>query len=165
MDMEVNFERERRKNRINQCYNCQKFGHSVTNCHVEAVCRHCAGPHESRQHPKEDVPEPSKCANCDGQHESNCRGCPRFPSKEKTGNHEYRRHPQPQRPTRTREALPQPGRGSLEELLLAMDELRDLVIKRPILANMISLKNIAELEAEAEEAFTRIKEAASRPMI
>ncbi|KAG5893511.1 hypothetical protein JTB14_031654 [Gonioctena quinquepunctata] len=42
MGMEVKFEHQRKKKRIGQCYNCQKFGHSAANCHAEAVFRHCA---------------------------------------------------------------------------------------------------------------------------
>ncbi|KAG5877912.1 hypothetical protein JTB14_011626 [Gonioctena quinquepunctata] len=31
-DMEVIFEYKRKKKRIGQCYNCQRFGHSAQNC-------------------------------------------------------------------------------------------------------------------------------------
>ncbi|KAG5884055.1 hypothetical protein JTB14_037460 [Gonioctena quinquepunctata] len=81
-DMEVHFEHQRRKNRIGQCYNCQKFGHSAYNCKAEPVCRHCAGNHESRAHDKDDV-GPNKCSNCEGPHKSNFQGCPAFPSMER----------------------------------------------------------------------------------
>ncbi|KAG5891400.1 hypothetical protein JTB14_018457 [Gonioctena quinquepunctata] len=92
-DIEVQFEHQRRKRRIGQCYNCQKFGHSAYNCKAEPVCRHCAGKHESRAHDKDDV-GPNKCNNCEGPHKSNFRGCPAFPSMEKKD--EKRSHHLPQ---------------------------------------------------------------------
>ncbi|KAG5891146.1 hypothetical protein JTB14_005481 [Gonioctena quinquepunctata] len=53
LNLEVKFDHQRRKNRISQCYNCQKFGHRAANCHAEAVCRHCAENHGSRQRMKQ----------------------------------------------------------------------------------------------------------------
>ncbi|KAG5865252.1 hypothetical protein JTB14_038015 [Gonioctena quinquepunctata] len=47
-DIEVRFELQRKKKRIGQCYNCQRFGHSAYNCKADPVCRHCAGKHVSR---------------------------------------------------------------------------------------------------------------------
>ncbi|KAG5867374.1 hypothetical protein JTB14_008490 [Gonioctena quinquepunctata] len=80
-DMEVRFEHQRRKKRIGQCYNCQRFGQGLQ-LKAEPVCRHCAGKHESRAHDKDDV-GPNKCGNCEGPHKSNYRGCPDFPINEK----------------------------------------------------------------------------------
>ncbi|KAG5862496.1 hypothetical protein JTB14_036195 [Gonioctena quinquepunctata] len=143
-DIEVHFEHQRKKKRIGQCYNCQKFGHSASNCKAEPVCRHCAGNHESRAHDKDDV-GPNKCSNCEGPHKSNFRGCPAFPLTEKKDRNE-------EPPPPPRRARPPRNLGNnntskitenseLNELITAMDELKDLIIRRPILAELIQLKH------------------------
>ncbi|KAG5878670.1 hypothetical protein JTB14_028266 [Gonioctena quinquepunctata] len=53
-EMQVSFEYQRRRKRLGQCYNCQRFGHSASNCRADPVCRHCAGDHESIQHNKDE---------------------------------------------------------------------------------------------------------------
>ncbi|KAG5863867.1 hypothetical protein JTB14_031620 [Gonioctena quinquepunctata] len=146
MDVQVKFEHQRKRARTGQCYNCQKFGHTAHTCRSTAVCRHCAGNHESRAHPNE-VNSPSKCSNCSGEHKSNYRGCPKFPKYENKERNNIRRPPRPPRPqedtnngnkaknSRTTED------ESLRDLLAAMDELRELILRRPILAGLIQLKN------------------------
>ncbi|KAG5870978.1 hypothetical protein JTB14_006705 [Gonioctena quinquepunctata] len=143
-DMEVHFEHQRKKKRTGQCFNCQKFEHSAYNCKAEPVCRHCAGNHESRAHNKDDV-GPNKCNNCEGPHKSNFRGCPAFPSmRKKDGNKEP---PPPPRRARTPSNLGNnntpriPESSDLNELIIAMDEFKDLIIRRPILASLIQLKH------------------------
>ncbi|KAG5884056.1 hypothetical protein JTB14_037461 [Gonioctena quinquepunctata] len=115
-------------------------------CDIEAepVCRHCAGKHESRAHDKDDV-GPNKCNNCEGPHKSNFRGCPAFPPMEKKD--EKKEPPPPPRRARTPRNLgnnniPRTSENStLNELLTAMDELKELLIRRPILAGLIQLKH------------------------
>ncbi|KAG5868861.1 hypothetical protein JTB14_011689 [Gonioctena quinquepunctata] len=139
-EMEVRFEPRRPRKRVGQCYNCQKFGHNAYNCNADPVCRHCAGPHESRQHIQE-AETPNKCGNCGGPHKSNYRGCPNFPISEKKERPPLPRHTRPIRSTR-KEKTPEISENSmLKELLAAMDELRDLIIRRPVLAGMIQLEN------------------------
>ncbi|KAG5879701.1 hypothetical protein JTB14_006486 [Gonioctena quinquepunctata] len=95
MDVQVKFEHQRKRARTGQCYNCQEFGHTAHTCRYMAVCRHCAGNHESRAHPNEDN-IPSKCSNCGGEHKSNYQGCPKFPIYEKKERNNTRRPPRPQ---------------------------------------------------------------------
>ncbi|KAG5865871.1 hypothetical protein JTB14_016490 [Gonioctena quinquepunctata] len=138
--MEVRFEYQRKKRRIGQCYNCQRFGHSAYNSKAEPVCRHCAGKHESRAYNEDDV-GPNKCGNCEGPHKSNYRGCPDFPVKEKKDLPPPPRRARPPRNTGNENNLEMSENSPLRELLSAMDELRDLIIRRPLLAGLIQLKN------------------------
>ncbi|KAG5865254.1 hypothetical protein JTB14_038017 [Gonioctena quinquepunctata] len=140
-DIKVKFEFRRKKRRIGQCYNCQRFGHSAYNCKADPVCRHCAGSHESRAHNKDDV-GPNKCGNCVGPHKANYRGCPDFPAKEKKGPPPPLKRTRPLRNARNDGNISETSDNStLRELLSAMDELRELIIRRPILAGLIQLKN------------------------
>ncbi|KAG5864401.1 hypothetical protein JTB14_001488 [Gonioctena quinquepunctata] len=102
---------------------------------------HCAGHHESRAHDK-DAEGPNKCSNCGAPHKSNYRGCPDFPREEKD---EKKDPPPPPKRVRTPRG-DNNNTGTLEssalnDLLTAMDELKDLIIRRPILAGLIQLKN------------------------
>ncbi|KAG5865913.1 hypothetical protein JTB14_011382 [Gonioctena quinquepunctata] len=153
MDVNVKFERQRRKVRTSQCYNCQKFGHTAQTCSLPPVCRHCSGQHESRAHPIDQEIE-NKCSNCKGNHKSNYRGCPRYPIvKNNEGTNNARRPLRPPRPQEERKRENQgENPGTIEdkkvrELLAAMDELRELIIRRPILAGLIQLKNCQGAEA------------------
>ena len=60
---------------IQQCFRCQSYGHSFFEC-TEPVekCMRCAGKHriQACTHAHADA----KCANCEGNHSSNYRGCP-----------------------------------------------------------------------------------------
>ncbi|KIJ22827.1 hypothetical protein M422DRAFT_276688 [Sphaerobolus stellatus SS14] len=72
--------------RAPQCFRCQDWGHRATECTGEAHCGKCAGNHETSQHTcSHDNPcshgerctiEPTKCANCNGDHASWIRSCP-----------------------------------------------------------------------------------------
>ncbi|KAG5888235.1 hypothetical protein JTB14_014479 [Gonioctena quinquepunctata] len=84
---------------------------------------------------------PNKCGNCGGPHKSNYRGCSKFPITEKKERPPLPRHTRPIRNTRKEETPEMSENSTLKELLAAMDELRDLLIRRPILAGMIQLKN------------------------
>ena len=61
-------------NRIVQCKNCQEFNHVRTYCHKKPRCVKCAGNHSSSECNKPTT-TPKKCANCDGPHTANYRGC------------------------------------------------------------------------------------------
>ncbi|KAG5881170.1 hypothetical protein JTB14_035677 [Gonioctena quinquepunctata] len=43
--IQVTIEHQKRRRRLGQCYNCQRFGHSASNCKADPNCRHCAGAH------------------------------------------------------------------------------------------------------------------------
>ncbi|KAG5897887.1 hypothetical protein JTB14_000767 [Gonioctena quinquepunctata] len=153
MDVNVKFERQRRKVRTSQCYNCQTFGHTAHTCSLPPVCRHCSGQHESRAHPIDQDIE-NECSNCKGNHKSNYRGCPSYPivkNNEETNNaRRPLRPPRPQEERKRENRRENPGTTEdkkVRELLAAMDELRELIIRRPILAGLIQLKNCQGAEA------------------
>jgi hypothetical protein len=49
-----------------QCFNCQQWGHTQSACGRKARCGECAGPHQTRECPKERV----SCVNCGRAHRS-----------------------------------------------------------------------------------------------
>lgn len=58
--------------RIQQCFNCQNYGHSTPQCVKPIACCYCAGAHIS----KECKGKPAaKCAACGGNHEAYDRKC------------------------------------------------------------------------------------------
>ncbi|CAI6347054.1 unnamed protein product [Macrosiphum euphorbiae] len=58
---------------VTQCYKCQKYGHTSAKCNQEApTCKHCAGPHDSRECSDK---ASKKCANCKGQHIASSATC------------------------------------------------------------------------------------------
>ncbi|KAG5868858.1 hypothetical protein JTB14_011686 [Gonioctena quinquepunctata] len=141
MDVHVKFEHQRKKSRTGQCYNCQKFGHTAYTCNLTPVCRHCAGQHESRAHPKDNIP--NKCSNCNGDHKSNYRGCPEYPRiNNNDEKNNIRRPPRPPRPQENNNSGRLAENFPFEELLAALNELTEFIKRRPILANFISLKDI-----------------------
>lgn len=58
-----------------QCFRCQSFGHSSTNCNHPPRCVKCAGTHLTRECDRAAVEAPS-CANCSGAHPANFSKCP-----------------------------------------------------------------------------------------
>ena len=56
-----------------QCKNCQRWGHTKSNCHKEPRCDKCAGKHTTLKctKPKE---TPPKCYNCGKNHPANYWG-------------------------------------------------------------------------------------------
>ncbi|XP_060855471.1 uncharacterized protein LOC132933171 [Metopolophium dirhodum] len=58
---------------ITQCYKCQKYGHTSAKCKQEtSTCKHCAGPHDSRECSDK---ANKKCINCKGQHTASSAAC------------------------------------------------------------------------------------------
>ncbi|KAE9523072.1 hypothetical protein AGLY_016526 [Aphis glycines] len=60
-----------------QCHTCQRFGHGSRNCGNSPRCVKCAGSHCTTEctKPRDQTPT---CANCNGVHTANFRGCPSF---------------------------------------------------------------------------------------
>ncbi|KAG5884600.1 hypothetical protein JTB14_002253 [Gonioctena quinquepunctata] len=142
--------------RKRQCNNGQRFRHRAVNCHAEAVCRHCPRNHESKEHPK-DGDSQSKCANCDGAHESNYRGCPKFPTQE---NKEKPKPKRPPRSPRTKEA--QNNRivenTPLNELLSTLNELKDAgKLRKQGLSNKSQSAVRKEVSSVSTQECTHIK--------
>lgn len=55
-----------------QCYHCQQFGHSHSECQFQQKCVRCSGPHELSECEKKNE---IKCANCNKNHPSCSRSC------------------------------------------------------------------------------------------
>lgn len=70
----VTVEMRRKPNNVPQCYNCQRFGHTKNYCSLKPRCVKCGEQHNHTQCTKNKA-DPPKCANCDGPHPSNYRGC------------------------------------------------------------------------------------------
>ena len=60
---------------VQQCYNCQHFGHSAKNCKPKIKCAICGEGHSHKGCPNREKQQP-KCANCEGPHAANYKGCP-----------------------------------------------------------------------------------------
>ena len=62
---------------VQQCYNCQNFGHSAKNCKAKIKCVICGEGHSHKGCPNREKQQP-KCANCKGPHVANYKGCPAY---------------------------------------------------------------------------------------
>ena len=62
---------------VQQCYNCQNFGHSAKNCKAKIKCVICGEGHSHNGCPNREKQQP-KCANCKGPHVANYKGCPAY---------------------------------------------------------------------------------------
>lgn len=81
----VRFER-RKSSSTSQCYNCQNFGHSSSNCFRKNRCVKCTTDHKPGECPlpilreNSAVPLNPTCVNCGEAHPANFRGCKAFKS-------------------------------------------------------------------------------------
>jgi hypothetical protein len=66
---------KRSSNRVTQCYNCQKWGHSSLNCGLPARCVKCTDNHPKGECPRTTRDGDAKCCNCGESHSANHRGC------------------------------------------------------------------------------------------
>ena len=69
---------EKYNNEVQQCYNCQTYGHNAFQCLAKPRCVVCAGKHSSRDCPNKGQGEVKRCCNCGGAHTANYGGCPKF---------------------------------------------------------------------------------------
>jgi hypothetical protein len=62
-----------------QCKKCQRYGHTAKTCGMQTRCVRCG---EGHSHKECEVakPAPATCANCNGNHPANFRGCPAYRS-------------------------------------------------------------------------------------
>ncbi|KAL1116789.1 hypothetical protein AAG570_005261 [Ranatra chinensis] len=72
---EVHVEKPRQRREVVQCHRCQGYGHTRNYCHRLVRCVRCAGGHDWRQCEKR-RDSAAVCANCEGDHPANWRGCP-----------------------------------------------------------------------------------------
>lgn len=77
----VKWERfDRARKRLTQCRNCQRYGHSATNCGEKYRCVKCLNEHlpgQCERKSKDDEGSP-KCVNCKKEHAANSRECEEF---------------------------------------------------------------------------------------
>lgn len=109
----VTIEEPRKKKYIPQCLRCQKYGHTRSYCNHAARCVRCGQPHDSSTCTKT-RDTPAKCANCQGEHPANYRGCQtlrdlRAQKKKRINDHE--RVPPPSINPKDFPDLPQPPRS------------------------------------------------------
>jgi hypothetical protein len=58
--------------KVHQCFKCQKFGHSASECRNQVqVCPKCTGHHSLKDCTSDNL----KCANCNGNHPAFSRSC------------------------------------------------------------------------------------------
>lgn len=57
---------------VQQCYNCQMFGHHQRDCDAPVCCKTCGRAHDSRSCPDRDE---VNCRNCGGNHPASFKGC------------------------------------------------------------------------------------------
>ena len=77
----VKWERfDRSRKRMTQCFKCQLFGHTASNCGRDYKCVKCTEMHlpgECKRKSKDQEGSP-KCVNCQGDHTANSHTCPHF---------------------------------------------------------------------------------------
>ncbi|XP_064462126.1 uncharacterized protein LOC135372450 [Ornithodoros turicata] len=59
-----------------RCFKCQRFGHHSQVCRGRLICPKCAG--DGNDHTPESCKNTFRCVNCEGNHPSYSRSCPRF---------------------------------------------------------------------------------------
>nr|CAH7723728.1 unnamed protein product [Callosobruchus chinensis] len=84
--MRVTVEALKKREGPGQCYRCQMFGHSQTNCTGAPRCVRCAGSHRAQECKVPDTHKP-KCVNCAGEHPASYGGCPHRPKARRPGKH------------------------------------------------------------------------------
>ena len=60
------YDSRNRRQRVVQCFKCQKYGHYTSYCNAKShCCRYCAEPHSSDSCTRQMSPEEWKCGNCE----------------------------------------------------------------------------------------------------
>ena len=62
---------------VQQCYNCQCFGHTAKTCRSKTKCLICGEDHHHKGCPNKETKQ-AKCANCKGPHVASYKGCPAY---------------------------------------------------------------------------------------
>jgi hypothetical protein len=108
-------------NNLPQCHNCQRFGHSSYNCHLQPYCVKCGGKHASttckiKLNPENPAATEAliKCCNCNGNHPASYRGCPAYikakaQHAEKSKTKTAPPKPSPQAPEMSKKNFPVPA--------------------------------------------------------
>ena len=64
-----------------RCYKCQKFGHTKFNCTKNEVCNKCGKEDHTGS---QQCTNEEKCVNCQGNHASNDKTCPKWKEEKET---------------------------------------------------------------------------------
>lgn len=87
---------DRARKRLTQCHNCQRYGHSASNCRMQYRCVKCLNSHKPGECPRKSRNDEGSpmCVNCNGEHAANSRVC-KFHSeyKERIERQRTSRHP------------------------------------------------------------------------
>lgn len=75
LNMVVSIEPPRTQKAIPQCERCQRYGHTKKYCHLGPRCVKCPEKHLTADCPRTTKDSNVKCANCQGDHPANYRGC------------------------------------------------------------------------------------------
>ncbi|GFU09193.1 PRE_C2HC domain-containing protein [Trichonephila clavipes] len=68
---------------VTQCYQCQKFNHTASNCHVKPKCLKCGEAHQTADYQIKKV-DTMYCVNCEAYgHMANYSKCPLYPKPHK----------------------------------------------------------------------------------
>ncbi|GFX08149.1 nucleic-acid-binding protein from transposon X-element [Trichonephila clavipes] len=68
---------------VTQCYKCQQFNHTASNCHIKPKCLKCGEPHQTSECEIDRV-ETMYCVNCEAYgHMANYSKCPLYPKPRK----------------------------------------------------------------------------------
>ena len=62
---------------VQQCYNCQCFGHTAKTCRSKTKCLICGEAHHHKGCPNKETKQ-AKCGNCKGPHVASYKGCPAY---------------------------------------------------------------------------------------
>lgn len=84
-NLKVKIESLRPSTSRGQCFRCQMFGHTQSRCTAAPKCVKCGKGHHSDdcEKPRD---APATCANCNGQHTANYRGCVKHPDNARINN-------------------------------------------------------------------------------
>lgn len=88
----VKIEEPRKKRMIPQCLRCQQYGHTKSYCNHHPRCVRCGEFHETASCTKSRA-TPPKCANCDGVHPANYKGCQTLKNLRAQRNARNRQYP------------------------------------------------------------------------
>ncbi|XP_055949598.1 uncharacterized protein LOC129983917 [Argiope bruennichi] len=89
-----------------RCYQCQRFGHAKTACRGTPVCARCA----EKGHDSLECNAPEKCVNCNGNHASYSRLCPKWQLEKKIVAVKFKENiPYPEARRKVMAETPTPG--------------------------------------------------------
>jgi hypothetical protein len=69
----IKFEPPKQKREIEQCANCQRYGHTKNYCHLK--CVKCSGDHSTHLCHRKDRSKDVRCVLCGGNHPANYKCC------------------------------------------------------------------------------------------